>query len=49
MFIEKPAAGTRIINTESVLCVNHKEINLFYSALFASSPWADNVSAMVLQ
>lgn len=38
LFIEKTAAGTRIINTVSVLCVNHKEINLFYSTLFCSSP-----------
>lgn len=33
LFIEKTAAGTRIINTVSVLCVNHKEVNLFYSVL----------------
>ncbi len=39
LFIEKTAAGTRIINTVSVLRINHKEINLFYSALFCSSPW----------
>lgn len=33
LFIEKTAAGTRIINTVSVLRVNHKEVNLFYSVL----------------
>lgn len=38
LFIEKAAAGTRIINIVSVLRVKYKEINLFYSALFCSSP-----------
>lgn len=32
LFIEKTAAGTRIINIVSVLRVNREEINLFYSA-----------------
>lgn len=49
LFIEKTAAGTRIVNTVSVLRINHKEINLFYSALFCSSPQAGNVSGMILQ
>lgn len=34
LFIEKTAAGTRIINTVSVLCVNHKES--IYSILLCS-------------
>lgn len=38
LFIEKAAARTRIINIVSVLRVKYKEINLFYAALFCSSP-----------